>query len=223
MSHTVVEIEVDRIKPSRFRLRELDEAVVEELAKSIEANGLLQPIMVKPIGEGYELTFGLHRLEACKRLGWRKIPSIVKAISSEDAFVAGLVENLQRNIHVNPVAEAEGYKHLLAKGYTVHEIAEKIGKSDGYVCDRLRILNRLHPSIQKRLKFTRVNSGLTPSHAERLALIDDPKRQLQLAKLIEEKHLSVRQLEHLTRRLQANTPKGCLCRKCLNYPCRRIT
>ena len=133
MSHTVVEIEVDRIKPSRFRLRELDEAVVEELAKSIEANGLLQPIMVKPIGEGYELTFGLHRLEACKRLGWRKIPSIVKAISSEDAFVAGLVENLQRNIHVNPVAEAEGYKHLLAKGYTVHEIAEKIGKSDGYV------------------------------------------------------------------------------------------
>jgi len=134
--------------------------------------------MVKPIGEGYELIFGLHRLEACKRLGWRKISSIARAISYEDGFLASLVENLQRNIHINPVAEAEGYKHLLAKGYTMHEIAVKIGKTDSYVCNRLNIIRKLHPRIRKRLSFTRVNSGLTPSHAERLALIDDPNANL---------------------------------------------
>ena len=63
---------MDRVKPSSFALRDVDEAVVEQLAGSIRASGLLQPIMVKPTGDGYELVFGLHRLEACKRLGWKK-------------------------------------------------------------------------------------------------------------------------------------------------------
>jgi uncharacterized ParB-like nuclease family protein len=72
MPQKVSEIPVDRVKPSSFTLRDLDEAAVEELAGSIRASGLLQPIMVKPTGDGYELVFGLHRLEACKRLGWKK-------------------------------------------------------------------------------------------------------------------------------------------------------
>jgi ParB/RepB/Spo0J family partition protein len=93
----------------------------------------------------------LHRLEACKRLGWKKIPAFVKHISSEDVFLTGLIENLQRNIRINPVAEARGYKRLMAKGWTSHEIAESIGKSDSYVYDRLRVLDRLHPSIQREL------------------------------------------------------------------------
>jgi len=225
MPNAVVEIPIDRIKPSRFSLRDLNQSAVMELTESIKASGLLQPIMVKPSGESYQLVFGLHRLEACKRLGWKKIQAIVKRISNEEAFLTGLIENIQRNIHVNPVAEARGYKHLLAKGWTIHEISQRIGKTDSYVCNRLNIIEKLHPQIRKQLSFTRVNSRshLTPSHAERLALIDDPKRQLQLAKLIEEKNLSVRQLELLTRRLQAETPKGCICRKCPNYPCKHIT
>ena len=72
MPQKVSEIPVDRVKPSSFALRDLDEAAAEELARSIRASGLLQPIMVKPTGDGYELIFGLHRLEACKRLGWKK-------------------------------------------------------------------------------------------------------------------------------------------------------
>jgi ParB family chromosome partitioning protein len=137
-------------------------------------------------------------------LGWRKIQAIVNLFSNEKAFLTGLIENIQRNIHVNPVAEARGYKHLLAKSRSIHEIAETIGKSDSYVCNRLNIIEKLHPYIRKQLSFTRVDSHLTPSHAERLAVVDDQKGQLQLAKLIEEKHLSVRQLELLTRQLQPN-------------------
>jgi len=140
-------VPLGRVEPSGFGLRELDEAVVKELAESIRANGLLQPVMVRRRGDGYELVFGLHRLEACRRLGWRKIPALVREISGEEAFVAGLVENLQRNIRVNPVAEARGYRHLMAKGWTPHEIAQRIGKSDSYVyvhvkslCDGLGLL-----------------------------------------------------------------------------------
>jgi len=121
------------------------------MAESIKANGLLQPIMVKTTGKGYELVFGLHRLEACRRLGWRKIQALVTSISDEDAFLAGLIENLQRNIRVNPIAEARGYKLLIEKGWTAHQIARKIGKGDSYIYDRLRILDRLHPTIQRQL------------------------------------------------------------------------
>jgi len=96
MPNALVEIPIDKIKPSRFRLIDLNQSAVMELTKSIKASGLLQPIMVKPSGENYELVFGLHRLEACKRLGWRKIQAIVKPVSDEEAFLASLIENIQR-------------------------------------------------------------------------------------------------------------------------------
>jgi len=222
MAQTVIEIPVDGVKPSGFALRDLDEAIVEDLARSIRASGLLQPIMVKPTHDGYELVFGLHRLEACRRLGWRKIPAMVKHISSEDAFLTGLTENLQRNIRINPIAEARGYKHLMAKGWMPHDIAQRIGKSDSYVYDRLRVLDRLHPTIRRQLITHVCKTPITPSHAERLTLIGDMKLQLKLAELIRKKHLSVRQLEQLTRRIQSQTPNGCICKQCPNYPCKLI-
>ena len=97
----LVEIEVDRIRPGEFSLRDLDDAVVEGLARSIEGVGLLQPVVVRPLGDGYELVFGLHRLEACRRLGWKKIPARVKEVSDEEAFLLNMVENLQRNSQPN--------------------------------------------------------------------------------------------------------------------------
>jgi len=192
------------------------------MAESIKANGLLQPIMVKTTGKGYELVFGLRRLEACRRLGWRKIPALVTSISDEDAFLAGLIENLQRNIRVNLIAEARGYKLLIEKGWTAHQIARKIGKRDSYIYDRLRILDRLHPTIQRQLITHVCKPPITPSHAERLSLIQDRELQLKLAELVREKHLSVRQLERLTRRIQSQMPQGCICKQCPNYPCKHV-
>jgi len=222
MPNALVEIPIDKIKPSRFSLRDLNQSALIELTKSIKASGLLQPIMVKPSGESYQLIFGLHRLEACKRLGWRKIKAIVKPIPDEEAFLASLIENIQRNTHVNPVAEARGYKHLIAKGWTIHEIAERIGKTDSYIYDRLRTLDRLHPTIRRQLITHVCKSAITPSHAERLTLIEDQKLQLKLAELVRKKHLSVRQLERLTRRIQSQMPNACICKQCPNYPCKHI-
>jgi ParB-like chromosome segregation protein Spo0J len=133
-----------------------------------------------------------------------------------------LVENLQRNIRINPVAEAHGYKHLMAKGWTPHEIAQRIGKSDSYVYARLRVLDRLHPTLRRQLITHVCKSPITPSHAERLTLIGDMKLQLKLAELIRKKHLSVHRLERLTRRIQSQTPNGCICKQCPNYPCKHL-
>jgi ParB family chromosome partitioning protein len=217
-----MEIDIQRIFPAEFNLRTLDERIVCELMKSIEANGLLQPIVVRPLDEKhFRIVFGSHRFEAVKRLGWSRIPAIVKRVSEEESFLMNVSENLLRNERINPVAEAKGYKQLIEKGWTIHEIALKIGKSDSYVCDRMRVLDKLHPQIQRLIQFPRGNRRLSLSHAEHLSLIQDQQRQLELARLVEERGLSVRQLERLVRKTEAKiTSEECLCNKCPQYPCK---
>ena len=220
----IAEIEVDRIRAGKFCLRDLDDIVVGDIANSVKEAGLLQPVVVRPISDGYELVFGLHRLQACKQLGWKKIPAIVKEASSEEAFIMHVIENLQRNNQVNPIAEAQGYKFLISRGWTIVQIAEKIGKSCSYISDRLRVLYKLHPKVRKKLSFPRGKSAITISHAEHLSLIGDPQQQLRLAKAIEEGAMSVRKLERVVRKIrraEETMPEGCLCKKCQNYPCKQ--
>jgi ParB family chromosome partitioning protein len=190
------ELSIDMIKTDGNFLRQTDYNAVSELARSIQANGLLQPILVRPFASRYEIVFGYHRLEACKRLGWKSIPAIVKEMSDDEAFVAKVVENLQRNIDVNPIAEAKGYVRLIEHGWTIDRIAQQIGKSDSYVSDRIGLLRRLHPVIANRISNNHMGH-LKPSHCELLARLDSKRRQLELAHLIDRKRLSVRRLEKL--------------------------
>jgi ParB/RepB/Spo0J family partition protein len=218
----VSEINVSEILPVIVSLRPLDEKAVEELMESIQSNGLLQPVVVKPINrKQFRLVFGSHRLEAVKRLGWKCIPAMIRSVSDEESFLISVTENLQRNVYVNPIAEAKGYKNLVSKGWTIGEIARRIGKSDSYVCNRMRVLERLHPELKKQIEFPRGNSPLTLSHAEHLSTIRDPMQQLELARLVRERNLSLHQLERLTRtREKARLmPDKCLCSKCSNYAC----
>jgi ParB family chromosome partitioning protein len=215
------EIDTEQILPTPIRLRPLDEKTIRELMESIRINGLLQPITVRPVGEKqFRLVFGCHRLEAVRRLGWKKVPSIVREVSDEESFLINVTENLQRNVHVSPIAEASGYKYLVSKGWTIGEIAKRIGKSDSYVCDRMRVLERLHPELQKQVEFPRGNSRLTLSHAEHLSTIREPSRQLELARLVHERNLSLHQLERLTRKTQKKALLNkCLCNECERYDC----
>ena len=217
----ISKINIDDIRPTIFKLRSLDEKSLSELMDSIRSIGLLQPITVKPVDkEQYRLVFGSHRLEAARRLGWKTIPAIVRCVSDEESFLMNVTENLQRNAYVNPVAEARGYKNLISKGWTIGEIARRIGKSDSYVYNRIRVLERLRPDLQKQIDFPRGNSPITLSHAEQLSMVQDPLRQLQLARLVHERKLSLDQLERLMRRT-AKKPasNGRLCRNCSNYTC----
>lgn len=220
-TETISEIEIQKVLGNEFRLRPVNDKIVRELMISISANGLLHPIIVKPLRTGmFKIVIGEHRFEAAKRLEWTSIPAIVKSVSDEEGFLMNVTENLQRNTYISPIAEGRGYKRLLSKNWTVREIASKIGKSDSYVCCRLRVLDRLHPRIQRLLELPRGNSELSLSHAEHLSLVGDPERQLELAKKVAEQHLSVRQLERITRKNAIRlTPDGCLCLKCSNYAC----
>jgi ParB family chromosome partitioning protein len=153
--------------------------------------------LVRPIGPGaFEIVFGLHRVEACKRLRMEAIPAIVRRLSSDQAFLARVAENLSRNIQVDPISEAKGYVALIDKHWTISEIAKQIGKSDSYVSDRVGLIRRLHPSIVEQM--IRGGKRLTSTHAVMLSRMD-PTRQIQLAEYVERKHLSVRQLENLIR------------------------
>ncbi len=219
-SESILEITIEDIRPPLFKLRSLDRTLLGGMSDSIRANGLLQPIIVTPIGGGeLRLVLGSHRLEAAKQLGWKKIPAIVRNVTDEQSLVMSLAENLQRNMKMNVVAEAKGYEYLISKSWTVHEIAKKIGKSDSYICNRLRVLKRLHPEVLEQVEFPHGNSCLSISHAEQLSSIDDPLHQLELADLITRRKLTLHQLEQLTRRRKDTGIRSCLCRKCSNKAC----
>ncbi|HXZ98241.1 MAG TPA: ParB/RepB/Spo0J family partition protein [Candidatus Acidoferrum sp.] len=215
------EIDIQQILPTLIRLRPLDEQTIGELMESVRLNGLLQPITVRPVDEKqFRLVFGCHRLEAITRLGWKKVPAIVREISDEESFLMNVTENLQRNAYVSPIAEARGYKHLISKGWTIGEIAKRIGKSESYVCNRMRVLERLHPELRKQVEFPRGNSHLTLSHMEQLSTVREPSRQLELARLVHERNLSLHQLERLTRKTGKKMVRTkCLCAQCEKQEC----
>ena len=189
-------VPIERIRVSPPFLRRLDESTVVDLAKSIQSNGLLQPILVRPLSDGYGLVFGHHRLEACKRLGWAAIPVMIKEMSSEECFLTKIVENIQRNVEIDPLVEAKGYVTAIEHGWTINSIAERIGKSDSYVSDRIGLVRRLDDKVAK-VFCEDPNGHLKPSHLELLARIRSKAYQYELSELIQRKRLSVRKLELL--------------------------
>lgn len=190
-------IPTSELRYPQLQLRPLDAKVVEELASSVRHLGLLQPILVRPVArEAFEIVFGLHRVEAGKKLGLKSIPAIVRPLSPEQAFLARVAENLSRNIWVDPISEARGYIALIEKHYTISDIAKQIGKSDTYVSDRVGLIRRLHPQILERIAGSRT---LTSTHAVLLSRVEDLHRQLELAGLVERKRLGVRSLEEFIR------------------------
>ena len=201
------EIEIEKLVPGTYRLRPVDQNVVKELARSIGHVGLLQPILVRPTsGDQFQVVFGLHRLHACRQLGMATVKAIVRPLSNDDAFLTSVAENLQRNADIDALEEARGYQALIASGWTQTEISQRIGKSDSYVSDKLNLIRRLHPDIVTKLEKNRrqgINGAMTASHAQRLARVKDPARQLELASMIEEARLSVRDLENVLKKKSA--------------------
>jgi ParB family chromosome partitioning protein len=191
-------VEIKKLRKPELQLRQTDEKIVEELVNSIERQGLLQPILVRPIAsQEYEIVFGVHRVEAYQRLGRETIPAIIRSLSDEASFLARVGENLTRNVLVDPISEAKGYISLIDRGWTINAIAQQIGKSDSYVSDRVGLIRRLDPSIVSRV--VQGNRKLSSTHAVFLARVKDRSRQLELAEFVERKNLSVRELEHLIR------------------------
>lgn len=175
----------------------------QELLKSIQEKGILQPIVVRKITEGlYECVAGERRLRAAKKLGLSTIPVIIKDLSDEEALLISVMENLQRK-DLNPMEIALAYKNLMDRfGYTQEEVAERVGKDRATVANFLRLL-KLPKDIQDDL----LEERLTVGHAKALLSLPTEELQLLARSLVLEKGLSVRETEKLVEKLKDNPTK----------------
>lgn len=182
-----------RSNPNQPR-KEFDEEALKELAASIRASGLLQPVLVRPVRDSdeydYELVAGERRLRASKLAGLEDIPTIVRDISDEESMAVALVENLQRE-DLNAMEEAQGLHQLQKQfGLSQEELAEKIGKSRPAVANTLRLLN-LPSEVQDDIRSGRLAAG----HGRALLAVDDNDARLRLRQRILDNDLSVREVE----------------------------
>lgn len=171
--------------------RSFDEEALKELAASIEAVGVIQPIIVAETGERYRIIAGERRYRASRLAGLEEIPAIVRNWDEQKQLEAALIENLQRD-DLNPIEEAQGVKRLMDEaGLTQEKAAERLGKSRPALANLLRLLT-LEKSVQQML----VEGKLSAGHARALVTVDK-KRQVQLANLTVQQGWSVRQLERI--------------------------
>jgi ParB family chromosome partitioning protein len=189
------EVLIERIRPNPYQpRREFPAAELAELQASIEANGLLQPIALRPAGDGFELIAGERRLRAAKALGWSTIPAVIRHLGAKDMLTLALVENLQRT-DLNPIEEADGYYRLQEDfGLTQQQIALAVGKDRSTVANLLR-LRQLPDSIRQMVR----DSRLTIGHARALLAIPANIDLQALAERIVAESLTVRDVERLAR------------------------
>lgn len=188
----ISEIEQNRSQPRK----RFDEDAITELAESIQQHGMIQPIVVRPVGENrYQIVAGERRWRAAKRIGLSEVPVIIRSLTEAEASQIALVENLQRE-NLNPIEEARGYQTLMQQfEMTQEEVAKIVGRSRPAVANALRLLNLPVP-VQDMLEKGR----LTVGHAKALAALRDPELQLSLAARAAEDRITVREIEQLAQK-----------------------
>ncbi|MFZ4703924.1 MAG: ParB/RepB/Spo0J family partition protein, partial [Candidatus Methylumidiphilus sp.] len=189
---------IEYLKSSRFQPRkDFDPVRLQELADSISAQGVIQPVVVRPIGENsYEIVAGERRWRAAQLARLHDIPVIVRTINDQSALAVALIENIQRE-DLSPLEEAEALKRLQDEfGLTHQQIADAVGKSRATVTNLLR-LNELHPEVKALLQQRQIEMG----HARAILSLEQ-KQQVELAKRIGAKSLTVRETEAIVRKYQ---------------------
>jgi ParB family transcriptional regulator, chromosome partitioning protein len=192
MSGIMDDVEIKRVRHPRNQLR-TDEYSVSELASSIREKGLLQPIIIRPQEDYFEIVAGNRRYEACKSIGWRKITSHIVQLDDKEAFETALVENIQRRT-LNPVEEGRAFKaYILNFGWGgATQLSLKLGKSVSYVTKRIALLD-LPGDVIDSLN----NSTISSSIGEELCSVKDEGKKSKLAQLVAERHLSLRKVREL--------------------------
>lgn len=193
----VVEVSVELVQPSAFQPRlHFDPQGLEELAQSMRSGGVVQPVVLRPLGDHYELVAGERRLRAARLAGMSRIPAIVRTLSDEQALEISLVENLQRE-DLNPLEQARAFERLASHfALTQEEIAKRTGKDRATVANIMRLL-RLPPEVQALLEEGKLSGG----HARTLLKLEESSViQRVLAKRMVARRLSVRQAEEMVER-----------------------
>jgi ParB family chromosome partitioning protein len=191
----IVELPLTVIAPNPNQPRTtIDDEQINELADSVRKVGILQPIIVRPHGEEYQIVAGERRWRAAKVAGLEKVPVRVMGATEGEALELALIENLQRQ-DLNSMEEARGYRRLLTEyQMTQAELADKVSKSRSAVANTLRLLD-LPDEIQELL----ASDKLTAGHARAILAVPDEERRLRLAQKVVDEGLSVREVENLAR------------------------
>ena len=164
------------IDPPKVALRDYEDGI-NELAASIREKGLIQPILIRPIGDRFEVVAGARRLEACRRLRWGRVPCIIRQLTDRNAYEISLTENIQRKT-MNAIEEARAFKmYIDQNGWgSESELAHKIGKSQEYVSQRLSLLS-LPGAVQQKI----IRHQISSSVAQEIARLDDREAQTILS------------------------------------------
>jgi ParB family chromosome partitioning protein len=197
----VREIEVARIKPNPNQPRmQFDEEALEELAESIRQRGVLQPILLRPDGDEYQIIAGERRWRAAQKARLHAIPAIVREIDESTTAELALIENIQR-LDLNPLEEAEGYRQLIERhGHTQDDVGKIVHKSRSHVANLLRLLD-----LPEFVRQSLLRGDISMGHARAVATAPDPEA---LTREVIEKGLSVRQTEDRARRERARPGPG---------------
>ncbi len=195
----VLDVQIDLIQPGHQQPRTtFDQAKLDELAQSIRASGIIQPLLLRRRGGMFELVAGERRWRAAQIAGLRSVPAIVRDIPDEKLLELALIENIQR-ADLNPVEEANAYKKLIESlGLTQDEVAQRVGRDRSFVTNYLRIL-KLPSEIRQLLEREKLSFG----HARALLTIDNALLQRRLALKIVKNNWSVREVERRVRNLIA--------------------
>lgn len=197
-------LKLSQLQPGKYQPRtRMDEGSLYELAESIKAQGVMQPVLVRPVGAGrYEIIAGERRTRAAKLAGLDEVPVLVKDVPDESAAAMALIENIQRE-DLNPLEEAQGLKRLTDEFGLTHELAAKaVGRSRSAASNLLRLLNLTEP-VQQMLMAGDLDMG----HARALLPLEGAQQILNANEIVSKK-LSVREAERLVARASANASVG---------------
>ena len=192
-AETVQYISIHDVKPNANQPRKVfDEEKIAELAASIKENGIIQPLIVRKKGKGYEIVAGERRWRASVKAELKEVPCIVRELDDEQNMLLAIVENMQRE-DLNPMEEAEGLNQMIAAyGLTQEQVSKSIGKSRPYIANSLRLLK-----LPEEIRDLISDGSLSAGHGRTLVSVPDEARQIEIARKILKEGLSVRETEKL--------------------------
>lgn len=190
----ITTLRTTQIEPDRKQPRtEFSEEAIAELTQSVEEHGVLQPLLVRPKGDGYMIVAGERRWRAAMRAGLKEIPVVIREMTDLEAAQIALIENLQRE-SLNPIEEARGYKRLIDEfSMTQEQVARQVSKSRSVIANSLRLLN-----LQEEILSLLADGKISVGHAKVLAGLENEEFALLLARKTADESLSVRELERLS-------------------------
>ena len=194
---------INEVKPNASQPRkEFDEETISELANSIKEKGILQPLVVRTIENGYEIIAGERRWRAAQRAGVTRVPVIIKEASDREMLELALIENLQRE-DLNPIEAAVAYQQLIDEFELTHEdISQQIGKDRSTITNQLRLLK-----LPDEAKAALIAGDITAGHARAILSIESPAEAREALKAIQKQRLSVRNTEQLIKNISKRKKK----------------